>query len=73
MSPIFLIIVYIISGWLFARIARNLGKSFGLYFVLGAIPIVNFIALIILGNKSTQYCPHCSKAISDPATEANSE
>jgi len=62
MGLIILIIIYIITGWLFARIARNLGKSFGLFFVLGAIPIVNLIAFIILGNKGTQCCPHCSTA-----------
>jgi hypothetical protein len=43
----------VLCGWLFARIARVVGKSFGLYFVLGIFPIINFIALILLGNKPT--------------------
>jgi hypothetical protein len=63
LAPLLLLLIYIFKGWLFARIARNVGKSFGLYFVLGIFPILDFIALILLGNKDTQRCPHCAENI----------
>ena len=41
------LIVPILKGWLFARVAKAVGKSYGLYFLLGIFPISDFIALMI--------------------------
>jgi len=61
--PLVYIAVTVIKGWLFARIAKIVGKSFGLYFVLGIFPISDFIALILLGNQDTIRCPQCAERI----------
>jgi len=59
--------IAILYGWVIARIARVVGKSFGLYFVLGIFPILNFIALILLGNEPTIRCPECAENIKKAA------
>ena len=61
--PIILMIISVFKGWLFARIARCVRKSFGLYFVLGIFPIADLIALILLGNQSTIRCPQCAEIL----------
>ena len=65
--PIILLIIMLIKGWLFARIARNVRKSYGLYFFLGMFPVADFIALILLGNQRTISCPQCAEVLREGA------
>jgi ABC-type transport system involved in multi-copper enzyme maturation permease subunit len=67
LGVLFTIGIFIFNGWLTARIANVVGKSFGLYFVLGIIPILNLIALIFLGNEPTIHCPKCAETIKKAA------
>ena len=67
--PLITLTIFLIKGWLFARIAKNMGKSFGLYFVLGIFPISDFIALILLGNQDTIRCPQCAERIRKEANK----
>lgn len=65
--PLIMLIIWVIKGWVIARIARVVRKSFSLYFVLGIFPITDFIALILLGNQRTISCPQCAEVLREGA------